>query len=472
MDKFLEEMGASEEEQEKLQEVVSLLSNMQEELPSSSFQSSLKERLMQQAQEQKYHVDTGSAGHNRSSNDQENPVVQIPSSKEKKESGWKHYRPLFAVATAASVIVAMVLFSGYGAQLWGRDSADSDGSSGRIVAIRNLLKPPEISILTDKDELPDSDSENEHDLAIDPDRERETATQEQELEKDEQDSVSADDDQKEDVPTTDETPSKKEKSPEADSDTSDDEKTPAEEKDDGDEIDKAEQEKDEQEKDEQEKEKDPLSPEPEFEIWDQEQDIRLAGIVDLPELKYGKYDDEELDQVGNIEYSWRPGMIMEASVESVGTTDWAKKLLSGEGFTVSQNDALKIEEQETQKGKFVEIKFTPSRRSALPMVVYYQQDRGIISYYYQEKGDALEAGYYPLLSPSRAFEQVEDVPVYSEHERLDFSFRKVSLEYHEFTLKKDDREQSVKMPAYRFKGMEVTKGSEEIDIYLPAVKIP
>ena len=448
MDKFLEDVSSSEKEREELQEIASLISNMQAEQPSSSFQTRLKEKLMEQANEQ--------AAGNANSNSGQN---------KKHRFYWKRFRPLYAVAAAAAVILAFVVFFTDGPQNWGSGTADPDKPpSERIIAIRNFARLPQISSSNEAETRKTEDDEidaveQETNTETERDRSNEISEKDQKPGEEkparEQDATGDDRDQiGEERIGDDETPSKQ--------DDPDKAKDPDTDK--VDETDKPETDPDE--------ESDPLNPEPEFDIWEKEQSVRVAGVVDLPEIKYGEKAIEEQEPVGSIDYSWRPGMIVEASVSSIGTTEWARKLLADEGFTVGTNDTLEITEQKTQKGTFLEIVHAPPRSSSLPMVVYYQEDRGIIGYYYEEKGSALQAGYYPILSPSKAFEQIKDVPVYSEYKRLDFSFRKVSLEYHEFVIVRNGEQRLTKLPAYRFTGMEVTRGGGEINIYLPAVSIP
>ena len=441
MDKFLEDLCSSEKEREELQEIASLISSMQGEQPSSSFQARLKEELMEQASRQ-------AAGNTNNSTSEHKPRFY-----------WKRFRPMYAVATAAAVILAFLVLFTDALPPWGSSTADPDKPpSERIISIRNFTRIPDISRAEETEEIDilEKDPETEKDVSDNITENDQKSTEEKtSREQGEQDAVVHDRDQ-----------TSGEQVGDAEKTSKEDEPEPTDETDKLDEVDKPQT--------EPEEEPDPLTPEPDFDIWEKEQSVRVAGVVDLPEIKYGNKAIDEQEPVGSIEYSWRPGMIVEASVKTseIGTTQWARKLLADEGFTVGTNDSLEITQQKTQKGTFVEIVLTPGRSTVLPMVVYYHEDRGIIGYYYEEKGSVLQAGYYPILSPSRAFEQIKDVPVYSEHKRLVFSFRKVSLEYHEFIIVRNGEQQSTRLPAYRFTGMEINRGGAEIDIYLPAVRIP
>lgn len=454
MDEFLEELCVSEKERQELQEVASLLHEMKEVLPSSSFQASLKRKLMAQARLQSGQGVSPSENHGNAEEGAAVPIVM-----EKKEPApWKRFRPM--LAAAAAVMLVLVLYFSFGPQYWRAGVADSDESTDRFFAFRNFPLLPE--------RIPPAEVDPGDVIAEEPREEGETETvpSEGRLEADREQVPEADpsSDPGADSETREETESQDAVIAEEPPEQPDDPQAPegVEGPAEGEET-----------RGDSGKEEDPISPEPEFDIWDKEQVVRLAGVVDLPKLYYGLVADEQ-ELVKNIEYSWRPGVVAEASVSSdeLDSEEWARKVLSDEGFPVSMNDRLEINQQVTQKGTYLEIVFLPRRSASLPMVIYYQEGRGIIGYYYEEKGEILQAGYYPILSPSRAFEQIKDIPVYSDQQRLDFSFRKVSLEYHEFVIKKNGEQQVNQLPAYRFTGTELSQAGREIHVYLPAVSIP
>ncbi len=454
MDEFLEELCSSEKERKELQEVASLLHDMKEELPSSSFQASLKKKLMAQARLQSGQAGTPAKNHGHVEERSAVPSVSI----NKEHARWKRLRPI--LAAAAAVMLVLVLYFSLGPQNWRAGVADSDEPTDRFFAFRSFPRLPE-RITPAEGDTGDVLAEESRDA-----QERETDPSEGHLGVDEAQVPDADPPADPGADTG--TPEESE-----DPDTVITEEPPLQPDDpqDPEEVEKP-AEGDETQGDSG-KEEDPISPEPEFDIWEKEQVVRLAGAVDLPKLYYGQVDDEQ-EPVKNIEYSWSPGVVAEASVsaDSLGSEEWARKILSDEGFSVGSNDRLEINQQVTQKGTYLEIVFLPRRNAFLPMVIYYQEDRGIIGFYYEEKGGTLQAGYYPILSPSRAFEQIKDIPVYSDQQRLDFTFRKVSLEYHEFMVKQNGEQQMTRLPAYRFTGIESSQAGSEIRVYLPAVSIP
>ncbi len=454
MDEFLEELCSSEKERKELQEVAFLLHEMKEERPSSSFQASLKKKLMAQARLQSGQAGTTAKDHGHAEEGSAVPTIF----EHKEHTRWKRFKPI--MAAAAAVMLVLVLYFSFGPQNWRAGVADSDEPTDRFFVFRNFHRLPE--------RITPAESDNRDVLAEEPrdEQERETDPSEGYLEVDGEQASDAD--QPSDPGADTGTP---EESEEQDAVIAEEPPLQPDDSQDLEEVEKPSEGED--TRGDSGKEEDPISPEPEFDIWEKEHVVRLAGAVDLPKLYYGQVDDER-EPVENIEYSWKPGIIAEASVSSdtLGSEEWARKTLSDEGFPVSSNDRLEINQQVTQKGTYLEIVFLPRRSASLPMVVYYQEDRGIIGYYYEEKGGTFQAGYYPILSPSRAFEQIKDIPVYSDQQRLDFSFRKVSLEYHEFVIKENGEQQLTRLPAYRFTGVESSQGGSEIHVYLPAVSIP
>ncbi len=453
---FLKEISSSPKERAELQEVASLLSNMQEELPSSSFQANLRAELLERARQQSKQAAesspyNGPAAHNTVFH----PLVEKPAA----ILHGQLPRPVFALA--AALLCVLILFFSLGPQDWGAGVADPDETPAEIIAARDpeIYQEEEVS---SAGELPEPEKETAGPETAVPsekdDLEEGTARDEEQKSADHL-AEGAENGTESDQEQPDQRPGRNGPDPAAEQDD------PALQE---------EPERGGQPEREPEKETDPLPMEPQFDIWEKERAFRLAGVIHHPELHYGEQGAEDRGPVGNIAYSWRPGMFVEASVKNypTGSEDWAKRVLSEEGFSVHPGDKLAVTAQETQRGKFLEIFFTPQRGSALPLVVYYEKERGIIGYYYQEKGTALQAGYYPILDPARAFGQIKDVPVYSEYKRLDFSFRKVSLVYHDFKLLKNGKQQLIKLPAYRFTGMEISRGGSEIDIYLPAVSLP
>ncbi len=454
MDEFLAEVCSSENECKELQEVASLLHGMKEELPSSSFQASLRKKLMAQARLQSGQAGTSAKNHGHAEEGSAVPTIF----EDKEHNRWKRFKPI--MAAAAAVMLVLVLYFSFGPQDWRAGVADSDEPTDQFFAFRNFPWLPE--------RMTPAESDTGEVLADEPREEEETETDPSEGH------LGVDGEQ---APETDQPTD-----PEADAETREDsedqdaviaEEPPAQPDDSQDLEGDGKPAEGEETQGDSGKEEDPISPGPEFDIWEKEQVVRLAGVVDLPKLYYGQVDDER-EPVENIEYSWKPGIIAEASVRSdeLGSEEWARKILSDEGFPVSSNDRLEINQQVTQKGTYLEIVFLPRRIASLPMVIYYQEDRGIIGYYYEENGGTLQTGYYPILSPSRAFEQIEDIQVYSDQQWLDFSFRKVYLEYHEFVIKENGEEQLTRLPAYRFTGTELTQGGSQIHVYLPAVSIP
>lgn len=219
----------------------------------------------------------------------------------------------------------------------------------------------------------------------------------------------------------------------------------------------------------------PVKMDPEFEALKDRQSFQLAGQINLPPVYYGAEEDAGA-LAENVSCSWSPRKIVfstdPAEARIFGTEAWAKETLSNNGFIVREGDYLQVNLQETQKGLFAELFYRPqkSEGKALTLVLHCQEGLGIISYYYKEEGEAAKPGFYPLLSPAEAFKQVDALKWFATSQRLNFSFQEVVLTYGDFLLEQNGRQETVKLPAYRFLGMETLHSGGEIRLLLPAVK--
>jgi hypothetical protein len=222
-------------------------------------------------------------------------------------------------------------------------------------------------------------------------------------------------------------------------------------------------------------EEQPLKDDPEFEAWKNQKSFRLAGQINLPPVYY-KVEKDAAVPAENVSYSWKPRKIVASTVPSedriFGTEAWAGEILSNNGFIVREDDYLETNLQETQKGLFAEVFYRPQKSAGnvLTLVLHYQDGTGILSYYYKEEGEAVQPGFYPLLSPAEAFKQADSLKWYAPSQRLDFSFQEVVLTYHDFLLEENGQQKTVKLPAYCFLGMETVHNGGELNLYLPAVK--
>ena len=225
---------------------------------------------------------------------------------------------------------------------------------------------------------------------------------------------------------------------------------------------------------EEKEESGPLRMDPDFEALKNQQSFRLAGEIKLPPVYYGA--EEQRVQAGSVSCSWSPRKIVfsadpgEAGI--FGTQAWAKETLSNTGFIVREGDHLQVDLHKTQEGLFAELFYRPQKSESIPLtlVIHCREGAGIISHYYKEEGEAANPGYYPLLSPAEAFKQVETLKWFTASSRLNFSFQEVVLTYGDFLLEQNGQQKTVKLPAYRFLGMETISGGGEITLVLPAVK--
>ncbi|MDO9534708.1 MAG: hypothetical protein Q7J85_05105 [Bacillota bacterium] len=218
---------------------------------------------------------------------------------------------------------------------------------------------------------------------------------------------------------------------------------------------------------------DSLKEEPEFEAWRNEKSFKLAGNLLLSPVYYNVTAEEGITPSQNVNYNWKPSKTVVATGvagETVGSKAWARELLLNEGFMPSEADYLRINSQETQKGLFVEVFYRDLKSSGLTLVLHFQEGKGILAYYYEDMGEAKEAGFYPILSPSKAFEQAKNLEWFGPTQRLNFSFQEVTLTYHLFTIEENGVEKSIKLPAYCFLGMETFNNGGVLKVYLPAVK--
>ena len=208
----------------------------------------------------------------------------------------------------------------------------------------------------------------------------------------------------------------------------------------------------------------PLPNDPDFKVFENRRTYSVAGNV---VLNYGSASDE-LYAVEDVQYNWEPNKIVLAAEEehSFGTTAWARKLLTDEGFRVNARDAIKVEMQETTQGLYAEIFY----QVAPALVLHVHEDKGILDYYYEEKGDVAAKGYYALLTPAKALKQQIELKSSIDGQQLQFSFRTVRLTYHEFLVEKDGTEERMRLPAYSFTGSEKYQGKEAVSFYVPAVK--
>ncbi|MGI5876534.1 MAG: hypothetical protein ACOX6X_06955 [Dethiobacteria bacterium] len=219
-------------------------------------------------------------------------------------------------------------------------------------------------------------------------------------------------------------------------------------------------------------EEETIKEEPQFEIWGKQ--VQLAADIKLPDYYYDAVAGEKDLAPADVKYAWRPGGKFSIAVngeEKPGLEPKISKKLSEKGFQV-EGAYLKINSiQETQKGVFAEVFFKPRKSSADDphLVVYYEEDKDIISFYCEEKGKPAGTAYYRLLSPAQAFERTKDAKIYASTELLNFSFQVVNLTYYDFPLGDGRQEKLVKLPAYCYTGMETGPEGKEFKLYLPAV---
>ncbi len=208
----------------------------------------------------------------------------------------------------------------------------------------------------------------------------------------------------------------------------------------------------------------PLPDEPDFEVYKNRRTFTVAGNI---VLNYGSAADE-YHPVENVKYNWEPNKIVLAAENgySFGTTEWARQLLTDEGFRVRAGDTVKVNMQETVQGLYAEIFYQVSPA----LVLHVHQDKGILAYYYEEKSNVAPQGFYPLLAPAKALEQQLQLKSSVEGQQLHFSFREVKFTYYDFLVEKDGTQEKMRLPAYSFTGSEMHQGKEAISFYVPAGK--
>jgi hypothetical protein len=217
-----------------------------------------------------------------------------------------------------------------------------------------------------------------------------------------------------------------------------------------------------------------LRKEPQFEIWEKQQVLQLAGGVKLPDYYYHAGAGDADLELAEAKHTWRPGgkyVIVLNNGDQHSMESKVTKTLSTKGFQV-EGAYLEINDiQETQKGVFAEVFFKPQKSSPDDpvLVVYYEEGKDITAYYYEEKGKTAKPGFYPLLSPSQAFERSKEANIYAASQPLRFSFQEVELTCYDFLLEGSGQQKTVKLPAYCFTGMETTSNGQEFKLYLPAV---
>ncbi|MEW5921438.1 MAG: hypothetical protein AB1796_10945 [Bacillota bacterium] len=209
-----------------------------------------------------------------------------------------------------------------------------------------------------------------------------------------------------------------------------------------------------------------LPDEPGFNLLKNRRTFTLAGNIIY---NYGPLADL-LYPVENINVNWQPNKITPAATPETyrfGTPEWAGRLLTAEGFRVKAGESIGVNIQETTQGLYAEVVYQVSPA----LVLHVHKERGIIAYYYEEKGAVAPQGYYSLLTPLDALKQLQELKSPIEGQQLRFSFREVKLTYHDFLLEEAGSVKTVRLPAYCFTGSELLQGKEGINFYLPAVKI-
>ncbi len=207
----------------------------------------------------------------------------------------------------------------------------------------------------------------------------------------------------------------------------------------------------------------PLPDEPDFEVYKNRRIFTVAGNI---VLNYGSAADE-YHSLENVKYNWEPNKYALATDNgyTFGTWEWARQLLTDEGFRVTTRDTLKVTMQETVQGQYAEIFYQVSPA----LVLHVHEDNGIIAYYYEEKSDVAPQGFYPLLEPANALNQQFVLKSSIKGQQLQFSFREVRFTYHDFLVEKDGTQEKMRLPAYRFIGDEMHQGKQSISFYVPAV---
>lgn len=217
-------------------------------------------------------------------------------------------------------------------------------------------------------------------------------------------------------------------------------------------------------------------PETEFKVDQNLQSFKVAGTVNLSPVFYKTTPAETAAPVEKVNQAWKPRKtvvsMLQSETRSPGTMEWAREILTNEGFPVREGDVLESRLRETSSGSLVEVSYLPRKGGdlqELPVIMHYEEGKGILAYYYQEDGKVLPPGFYTLLSPAKAFEQVRGVEWYAAVPRLDFSFQEVYLTYYDFPVGDQTAPQKQRLPAYCFLGRETFNNGGELKLYLPAI---
>lgn len=217
----------------------------------------------------------------------------------------------------------------------------------------------------------------------------------------------------------------------------------------------------------------PLRPAPVFATEKNMRSVKLAGKIKLSPAYYNMVATQAEAPVEKVNYAWKPRKIVASMMTGApfGSSSWAQEILSNEGFSVREGDILVINLQETRKGNFAEVFYNSQKsgEAGPKLALHYEEGKGIIGYFYQEQGDIWQPGFYPLLSPSKAFARAREVEWYAPAARLDFSFQEVFLTYHDFIVVENARQKTQRLPAYCFLGRETFHNGGEFKLYLPAI---
>jgi hypothetical protein len=204
---------------------------------------------------------------------------------------------------------------------------------------------------------------------------------------------------------------------------------------------------------------------PVFAVDQNRRSFTVAGNV---LLNYGPATGA-LFPVDSVKFSWEPNKIVPASApeaQHFGTPQWARQLLSDVGFRVREGEVVEVKTQETAKGLYAEIFY----RVSPAIILHVHADKGILAYFYEEKSNLAPQGFYPLLTPLDALQQLQAVTSPIAGQQLHFSFREVRLTYHDFLVEKDGVKKNMRLPAWCFTGNELHQGKEGVNFFMPAVR--
>jgi|GEM_PF-2982766 len=207
---------------------------------------------------------------------------------------------------------------------------------------------------------------------------------------------------------------------------------------------------------------------PDVPVFAVDQNRRSFTVAGNVLLNYGPATGT-LYPVDGVKFSWEPNKIVPASApvaQHFGTPQWARQLLSDEGFRVREGEVVEVKTQETARGLYAEIFY----RVSPAIILHVHEKQGILAYYYEEKSNLAPQGYYPLLTPLDALQQLQAVKSPIAGQQLHFSFREVRLTYHDFLVEKDGVKNSLRLPAWGFTGNELHQGKEGVNFFLPAVQ--